>query len=180
MPSPFFIEADRLSGNQFLSRYRSGIRNYYSELRKQYSKPYGDYSELKNSMETSDMKIADRRILGDILKRSEEISGTELPAKTNMLFRDYSVPSLTRDADITLDGKSDEWKNVESVDENPASNRPVKIKGTVLSRIGAAVDSEYLYLMLETKDREYNSGYRYTLELSNIDMLRIYYDPGGQ
>ena len=183
--SSLISDAHKLSDNPFFSKYRKAVKEEYSELDDVINSPRISYSSYVHSIEANNFTIIDSVFRDILTKKSKTLEGTELSRKAVMFSSSFhrSYPMCSYDAAITVDGNSDDWKNISSVyndmkGDQRTENR--KLIGSVdLVRYGVAMDRKYLYLMFETAEKKYSSKHRYIVYLRNVNEIRISYYPGG-
>ena len=181
-----FTEAFDFSENSYLLKYRKGIRSFYSELKKEYFTPLNLYKKYKKSIENSNVRIIDKIFVKDIHRRSDIVYGTDVATKLSLIntkARTYSSFVCDYDADITVDGKADDWEKIKSVFNDLDNDSKVKNKSNLsgfdIARAGIAIDSRYLYCMIETAGKKYRRDCSYEIIMGLKDVIQIQYFPGG-
>ncbi|MGL1893986.1 MAG: hypothetical protein OCD02_20275 [Spirochaetaceae bacterium] len=99
-----------------------------------------------------------------------EIYYTESKARYKSRYPDFKT--------ITIDGKADDWDNVKYIIKDFQNDRLksniTSIKGLELTEARIAYDTEYLYIMIKTKDQSYNDKrVRYAVHLDNKPAIRF-------
>ena len=181
----YFNYADSFTENSFIKENRAEIINYFTELKSIYNDK-ADYNNLKKCIPESNTRIYEKIFDNSLHRKSNMLSETSIPAKAGLFSKRFSnlYPVCSYDAEIEIDGKSDDWKNITSIYEDMKNDAKIKNrtddKGSNIHRIGAAVNKDFLYLMFDAAGSSYRNDCRYSVYISNNDVLRVSYYPGGR
>ena len=183
--STLFSEAFRITDNSFISKYRPVLKTHFRELEKIYKEEPLNNDKLKHSLAANNSRVIEKIFADDIGKRSGTINGTDLSHKAGMFQDSFNItyPLCDYDAEIIVDGKSDDWNDISSIFSDLKGDFRGGMKadnsGSDFVRIGLSTDRENLYIMLETADKKYRKDCRYSVYLSSMNLLRVTYYPSG-
>jgi TolB-like protein len=185
--APLFEEAISLVSAPFYQRYRPSLVERYEAWRDDYELPMNTDDESRTSVGSSETLYLSR--LGAAINRSmptlQPLSVETRISNIATTIRKINDGSMTVSvlpwyAEITVDGRKDDWAAVATTERDRVGDQNVRIadppEGSDIAWTGIATDGSNLYVAFETADSDMSRNKQYYIDIEGRSLVRLGWD----